>query len=399
MHQPDSSQLPDRGRRPKKRYWIMAPVMLLAAFMFATNTTLFAENSRQQPLVLAHRGVAQTFAVEGVDANTCTAARIHPPLHPFLENTLDGIRAAFDAGADQVEFDVHRTADGQFAVFHDWTLDCRTDGTGTTRDHTMDELRKLDIGYGYTADGGTTFPWRGKGIGLMPTLDEVLAAFPTQSLLIHVKSNDGAEGAALANRLAMENLDRLTIYGGDEPVAAVHERLPSLRIMSKRTMFGCLGGYALVGWTGKVPDACRRTQLHIPEGFAPWLWGFPERFAERMAAADARIVQVAGSGGFSEGFDTPESLDRIPAGFSGLVWTNRVETIGPLLKQQRPCDRASSLRSRRGRSWRHVAVRLLPRRTDPRPHLAQPADGPSRPRRALQTRDDQAGQRVDRGGN
>jgi glycerophosphoryl diester phosphodiesterase len=245
------------------------------------------------------------------------------------------MRAAFDAGADQVEFDVHRTADGQFAVFHDWTLDCRTDGTGTTRDHTMDELRKFDIGYGYTSDGGKTFPLRGRGVGLMPTLDEVLAAFPTQSLLIHVKSNDRTEGAALAERLSTENLERLTVYGGDEPVAAVHERLPSLRVMSKRIMLECLGGYAVVGWTGMVPDACRHTQLHIPEGIAPWLWGFPERFAERMAEADARVVLVAGSGGFSEGFDTPESLDRIPAGFPGLVWTNRVETIGPLLRRQR----------------------------------------------------------------
>ena len=38
------------------------------------------------------------------------------------------MRAAFDSGADVVELDVHLTPDGKFAVFHDWTLDCRTDG-------------------------------------------------------------------------------------------------------------------------------------------------------------------------------------------------------------------------------------------------------------------------------
>ncbi len=72
------------------------------------------------------------------------------------------MHAAFDAGADIVEFDVHPTTDGHFAVFHDWTLDCRTDGKGVTREHTLAELKKLDAGYGYTADGGKTYPLRGK---------------------------------------------------------------------------------------------------------------------------------------------------------------------------------------------------------------------------------------------
>ena len=88
------------------------------------------------------------------------------------------MRAGFAAGADIVELDVHPTTDGEFAVFHDWTLDCRTDGQGVTREHSMAYLKKLDIGHGYTADGGKTFPFRGKGIGLMPTLAEVLEAFP-----------------------------------------------------------------------------------------------------------------------------------------------------------------------------------------------------------------------------
>ena len=108
----------------------------------------------------------------------------------YLENTIASIEAAFAAGADIVEFDVHPTTDGHFAVFHDWTVDCRTEGHGVTREHTLAELKALDIGYGYTADGGKTFPFRGKGVGLMPSLDEVLAAFPMRRLLINVKSND-----------------------------------------------------------------------------------------------------------------------------------------------------------------------------------------------------------------
>jgi len=327
------------ARRPrwrKKRYRIpVVVVVLLAGFMYANNTTAFTATPEAAPTILAHRGMSQTFGTDGLESDTCTAERIYPPAHGYLENTIAGMRAAFDAGADQVEFDVHWTKDGQFAVFHDWEVDCRTDGTGTTREHTMDELRALDIGYGYTADGGATHPFRGQGIGLMPTLDEVLAAFPDRQLLVHVKSDDAEEGKALADRLATLDQTRLndlvTVYGGDAPVAALRETLPGVRVMSRAVMTDCLGRYEAYGWTGLVADACAKTQLHIPEGLAGLLWGWSTKFAARMAEADARIVIVAGDGGFSEGFDTPADLERLPEGFTGMVWTNRVDVVGPLL--------------------------------------------------------------------
>src|SRR5690606_25007715 len=103
-------------------------------------------------------------------------------------------------------------------VFHDWTLDCRTDGTGITREHTMAQLKALDVGYGYTADGGRTFPFRGQGVGLMPSLGEVLAAFPARRFLVNVKSNDPAEGDRLAAFLAglpAPSRQRIMVYGGD----------------------------------------------------------------------------------------------------------------------------------------------------------------------------------------
>ena len=88
------------------------------------------------------------------------------------------MEAAFAAGADVVEFDVHPTTDGKFAVFHDWTARLPHRGQGRHARASLAELKALDIGYGYTADGGKTFPFRGKGVGLMPSLDEVLATFP-----------------------------------------------------------------------------------------------------------------------------------------------------------------------------------------------------------------------------
>jgi glycerophosphoryl diester phosphodiesterase len=304
--------------------------------MFLNNSSLFTKGSDVAPLLLAHRGMAQTFQMEGITGKTCTAERIFEPEHPFLENTIPSMEAAFNAGADIVEFDIHLTKDGKFAVFHDWALECRTNGKGVTREHTMEELKQLDMGYGYTADNGKTYPFRGKGVGLMPTLVEVLEYFPDQSFLIHIKSNDPNEGDQLAQYLSNfpdRELGNLTVYGGDEPIAALKEKLPEVRVMSKATMKSCLLPYIAIGWTGYVPSSCENTQLHIPEKIAPWLWGWSEKFLNRMDDSNTRVIIVAGDGGFSEGFDKKEDIDRLPKNYSGVIWTNRIDVIAPIIRE------------------------------------------------------------------
>jgi glycerophosphoryl diester phosphodiesterase len=309
---------------------------ILAAFMYVNNTSLFMKTEGEDPLLLAHRGMSQTFPMEGIKNDTCTAERIHEPEHPFLENTIPSMEAAFEAGADVVEFDVQPTKDGKFAIFHDWTLECRTDGEGVTREHTMDELKKLDIGYGYTADEGKTYPFRGKGVGLMPSLDEVLNYFPKGSFLIHIKSDDPEEGKLLArylSELPKERLRQLTVYGGDQPVAALKEQLPELRVMSIAAMKSCMLPYMAAGWTGYVPSDCHNMQIHIPEKYAKWMWGWPDKFIKRLEDAGTRVILVAGDGGWSEGFDTPEDIERLPSRYSGGVWTNRIDKVAPVLQE------------------------------------------------------------------
>ncbi|SDE23630.1 Glycerophosphoryl diester phosphodiesterase family protein, partial [Priestia aryabhattai B8W22] len=153
----------------RKVTWIV--FLIVIAFIYLNNSSLLAKERESQSFLLAHRGVAQTFTMKDIQNDTCTAERIYNPEHNFLENTIPSMEAAFEDGADMVELDVHITKDNQFAVFHDWTVDCRTNGKGVTRDYTMAELKKLDIGYGYTADGGKTYPFRGKGVNLMPSLN------------------------------------------------------------------------------------------------------------------------------------------------------------------------------------------------------------------------------------
>lgn len=64
------------------------------------------------------------------------------------ENTLPAFELAIAQGADVIECDVRRTADGHLVVMYDETLDRTTDGTGPLRQRTLDEVRALDAGGG-----------------------------------------------------------------------------------------------------------------------------------------------------------------------------------------------------------------------------------------------------------
>lgn len=48
-------------------------------------------------LLLAHCGLAQTFSMDGITDESCTAERIHQPEHPYLENTILSMEAVSQA--------------------------------------------------------------------------------------------------------------------------------------------------------------------------------------------------------------------------------------------------------------------------------------------------------------
>lgn len=321
----------------RKRTIFSAGVIVVAAGIWLNNSSLLSGRPAGGPVVLAHRGLAQDFDRTNLGSDTCTASRMLPPRHAYLENTIASMDAAFAFGADALELDVHPTTDGKFAVFHDWTVDCRTEGKGETRGHSMAQLKTLDIGYGYTADGGKTFPFRGKGIGMMPSLDEVLAHFPARRFNINVKSNDPREGEALAawlSRLTPAERGYLSVYGGDKPIAAVKAALPDMHTLSRASLTQCIARYAALGWSGYVPDACRHGTLLIPINIAKWMWGWPNRFLDRMQAVDTQVYLLGpySGGGFSEGLDDPKLIDQLPDGYSGGISTDALDLVMPVIK-------------------------------------------------------------------
>ena len=324
----------------KKRYIIAGFFLLTGVVIWGLNSShLVPSYYKNDPLLLAHRGVHQNFDMTGVENDTCTATQILPPTHNYLENTLPSIQAALDYGADIVEVDVHPTTDGEFAVFHDWTLDCRTNGTGRVRDHSSEELRKLDIGYGYSFDGGQSFPFRGKHVGQMPMLSDVINRFPTTHFLINFKSRSSDEGRLLMQYLSARDWSDnfFGVYGHQNPINAARQENPNLKTMGKRQVKNCLTTYVAVGWSGYVPKACRNSLVPVPENYAHLMWGWPARFKRRMNKYESGVILMGPhtKARSEPAIDSLEQLDAIHKNFSGIIWTNKIEVIGPHVKETR----------------------------------------------------------------
>jgi glycerophosphoryl diester phosphodiesterase len=317
---------------------ILAGVVAILAAIYFWNASWLAAAPAGDAKFIAHRGVHQNFDRAGLTNASCTASMIREPIVDEIENTLPAMQSAFAVGADVVELDVHPTTDGKFAVFHDWTLDCRTEGTGETRAHDMAYLKTLDVGYGYTADGGKTFPLRGKGVGMMPELSDVLAAMPDKRFLINFKSKEAREGDMLGAFVDAHPLWKDAVWGayGDvAPVGRAKATDPLLKTWSRQGLMACLTQYLAYGWTGIVPVSCRDTEVMVPINYAFLLWGWPNRFLHRMAEAGSEVILIGpyspGDPG-TAGIDTVEQATQVPAGFPGYVWTNEIATIAPILR-------------------------------------------------------------------
>jgi len=65
------------------------------------------------------------------------------------ENTIASVEKALTFGVDAIEIDVHVCASGELVVFHDFTLDRITDGSGEVAKLTLSELQALTVVGGF----------------------------------------------------------------------------------------------------------------------------------------------------------------------------------------------------------------------------------------------------------
>ena len=133
----------------------------------------------------------------------------------FPSNTLYAFKSAVKAGADMLELDVGVTKDGKVVVSHDTTLNRTTDGKGTIASRTLRRIRRLDAAYWFARGGDdayshnrrrSAYKLRGIATGKrkppkgytradfrVPTLKQVLKAFPSTPINIEIKGRTKAE--------------------------------------------------------------------------------------------------------------------------------------------------------------------------------------------------------------
>lgn len=65
----------------------------------------------------------------------------------YPENTMIAFKVAIDGNFDGIETDVHLTKDKQLVLIHDETIDRTSNGTGSIKDYTYQELCEYNFNY------------------------------------------------------------------------------------------------------------------------------------------------------------------------------------------------------------------------------------------------------------
>lgn len=141
----------------------------------------------------------------------------------YPENTMLAFRKAIEIGVDQIETDIHMTADGELVCIHDATVDRTTNGTGKVCEKTLAELRSLDAGIKKGAE------FAGERIPTFIEFMELVKDHPTLTLDLELKVYPTAGREAIAFEICDRVLKIVDEYGFSDRVVintfsgALHE--------------------------------------------------------------------------------------------------------------------------------------------------------------------------------
>ena len=253
----------------------------------------FFKAAENKPEVIAHRGGAAQWPGE----------------------TVFAFEQAVALGVDVIEMDVHSTADDVLVLMHNPTVDDTTEGTGPVHGFKFDDLRKLDAGYRWTADG-KTFPFRGQGIKV-PTLEEVLMRFPGQRMNIEIKQKEPSIVEAFAEMLRKHKMrDKVLVASmSDEAMEHFRRVAPEVATSAARTeLIKFILMSRLLPPSAKAPDT-DSIQVKSKFSFLPIMTTRVVRAAHRLGLpihawtvndlADMRRVIALGVDGIITDFPGP----------------------------------------------------------------------------------------------
>jgi glycerophosphoryl diester phosphodiesterase len=133
------------------------------------------------------------------------------------ENTVEAFERALADGANALEMDVHRTADGHFVVIHD-PDGLRTAGVGDlVADSSLSQVKRWDPGVGFVDAEGRR-PFAGRGLEV-PTLADVLEIFKEVPLSIDLKPASRQDVPPFLELLARHGAE------GHVTICSFHERV------------------------------------------------------------------------------------------------------------------------------------------------------------------------------
>lgn len=210
--------------------------------------------------------------------------------HEVPSDTLYGFKTALPKGVDVLELDVHLTADGQVVALHDTTVDRTTDGTGTVERLTLAQIKQLDAAHWFVPGVGTShsrapeeYVFRGIATGdqpapegfepndfTIPTLEEVLQAFPDTLINIELKQSNST------GRFEMEVARLLREHERVDDVIVVSfldHSLEVFKALAPEVHTATATGNAGVFWAssqGPLPGAPnpRHVALQVPTNFS-----------------------------------------------------------------------------------------------------------------------------------
>ncbi len=235
----------------------------------------------------------------------------------FPSNTMYAFHKALDAGADTLELDVNRTADDQFVVMHDWTVDRTTNGTGYTSEMTLGEIQALDAAYNFIPGRNAVpdqpeseYPFRGVRTGAkpppdgftaedfrVPTLGEVMEEFPNTPINIEIKGQEDQDAEFLRNAELLadflsgtERRDLIVVSFNQAAVDRFHELAPEIDIAPG---LNGLVGYFLNG--EPMPDADAVVAIQVPTAFGDLDVLTPERVVQAHRAGWAVHIWLSGN--------------------------------------------------------------------------------------------------------
>lgn len=297
------------------------------------NASWLADMPKGPLRLIANGGISQQYTAAGA-TSPCPAQAIQPPIHDFLADTVRSVQIARRMGADLVTLDVARTADNALVVYPDATLDCRSNGKGAVSAQPLAAVQALDPGYGYTADGGKTFPLRGDARNRIPRLEEVIESDPRARNFYRFVADDAEAAKALVAAFKAMGRDPVAagdgFSGGPAAVAVIRAAWPGAWAYDPAQAAACASSYRMTGWTSMLPAACKGGTMLAPLDATFTLWGWPNLTINRMTAGGGQVVATLTSAG--AGLRHARDLRSIPITFRGYVMVDDYWTVGPALR-------------------------------------------------------------------